>query len=40
MGNTENWKGKLRELLIGYRHNFTLREQLEDFISKLLKEKE
>lgn len=28
----ENWKERLADMLVGYRHNFTLREQLENFI--------
>lgn len=34
----EEWREELAELLVGSRHNFTLREQLEGFISQLLSE--
>jgi hypothetical protein len=36
----ENWKVRLADMLVGSRHNFTLREELEDFIEQLLEEKE
>ena len=32
----KNWKERLADMLVGYRHNFTLREQLENFISQEL----